>query len=103
MFSTTQRWPSVTSWRRKIAFRSWRNRNVSDLCLTVIDVKRCPLCGELNQCVMAVQNPDEKQHCWCRSENIPQALLNRIPHEARLRACICRKCLQNEAEQSGTE
>jgi prepilin-type N-terminal cleavage/methylation domain-containing protein/prepilin-type processing-associated H-X9-DG protein len=85
-----------------------------------IDPARCPLCGRPNECARcqpiqsrssgresAPSQGDDKsgpthvgRHgsgnspCWCEAEEIPAALLARIPPEQRGRACICRTCLE---------
>lgn len=56
-----------------------------------VDSACCPLCGQENHCVTAVG--DEKNPCWCREANFPQDLLNRVPPDARKKACICQQCV----------
>lgn len=62
--------------------------------VTVSDPARCPLCGRANQCARC-QTIESDGHptCWCEAEEIPAALLARIPPAQRGRACICRRCL----------
>jgi hypothetical protein len=59
-----------------------------------IDVSRCPLCGELNQCAMEVERATgEKQPpCWCTRVDFRQDLISSLPSAARGRACICAAC-----------
>jgi hypothetical protein len=53
-----------------------------------LDPKRCPLCGNANECAMA--GPAEK--CWCFTAIISEAVLARVPDEARDLVCICARC-----------
>lgn len=57
------------------------------------DAARCPLCGRANECAMCSLSP-RKGPCWCESEDIPAALLARIPEAQRNRACVCRTCVE---------
>ena len=59
-----------------------------------IDTSRCPLCGEINRCVMAGDEKDRDQPCWCREESFPEELLSKIPANMRKKACICHACVQ---------
>jgi hypothetical protein len=54
----------------------------------------CPLCGRSNQCAMEIERiTGEKQPpCWCTQADFSAELLERIPSEARGRACICPAC-----------
>jgi hypothetical protein len=56
--------------------------------LDSVDPKRCPLCGNANQCGMA--RGGEK--CWCSTAIISEDVLARVPPQARDVACICEKC-----------
>ncbi len=54
----------------------------------------CPLCGKPNNC----------QHttgagCWCEKEYFPEELLNKIPKEKKMKACVCKACLVNYREE----
>ncbi len=60
--------------------------------------KRCPLCGEPNDCHLATQ-ADHKGPCWCIQETFPPDLLARVPDEARHCACICQRCV-GEAQRA---
>ncbi|MFZ9856013.1 MAG: cysteine-rich CWC family protein [Limisphaerales bacterium] len=53
---------------------------------------RCPLCGRANECQQASCDA-YKGLCWCERVTFPDELLNRIPEEARNRACVCRACV----------
>ncbi len=59
--------------------------------MAVIDASRCPLCGESNQCGRVADN--QCDNCWCQAEKIPEGLLVQIPAAARMRACLCRRCV----------
>ncbi len=49
----------------------------------------CPLCGKPNNC-----QHDTGKGCWCDKEHFPEELLSRIPTEKRMKACVCRDCLE---------
>jgi len=54
---------------------------------------RCPLCDGPNDCQLA--SPAAwKGQCWCAPEEIPRALLARVPENLHNRACICRRCVE---------
>jgi hypothetical protein len=53
-----------------------------------VDPKTCPLCGEPNGCGAAAGKPD----CWCFNVSLDKAALERIPPEAKGKACVCRRC-----------
>ena len=57
------------------------------------DPARCPLCGGSNACLLA-SSVAYKGQCWCAHEEIPAALLARVPEHLRNRACICRRCVE---------
>jgi hypothetical protein len=59
-----------------------------------VDPSICPTCGEPNTCGMS-QGLTE---CWCFSVGIPRTALDRIPAEAKDRACICPRCAQAQAQ-----
>ena len=56
----------------------------------------CPLCGQPNQCAMEVERRTgvKQPPCWCSSEKIPLALLERIAAADVGRACVCAACIQ---------
>jgi hypothetical protein len=56
------------------------------------DADRCPLCGQPNDCRLCATGV-YKGPCWCAAVEIPAALLERVPPEARNRACLCRDCV----------
>jgi hypothetical protein len=59
------------------------------------DERRCPLCGEINQCGA------ESGDCWCFHSKVPMALREQIPTELRGKSCICRKCVEDfKAQES---
>jgi hypothetical protein len=53
-----------------------------------IDEHRCPLCGDNNACGAHGDTP-----CWCCTTSIPQGLLDLIPAEQRMKACVCQRCI----------
>ncbi len=50
----------------------------------------CPLCGQPNGCVMESATPGAA--CWCQSSEFSEALLARVPEDAKRKVCICAKC-----------
>ena len=54
----------------------------------------CPLCGEANQCAMAIEQATgiKQPACWCTGVTFGPDLLARVPEAARNLACICRRC-----------
>lgn len=59
---------------------------------------RCPLCGEANGCPMA-GGATCPGVCWCRVVDMPSALVQRVPAEARGVACICHACVARESRR----
>jgi hypothetical protein len=59
---------------------------------TSVDPTKCPLCGQDNQC--SVAGGAASGSCWCMTASIPEGLLATIPPERRMKACICKDCLQ---------
>jgi len=58
-----------------------------------IDPSCCPLCGQPNECQLCTVSI-YKGPCWCAHEEMPAALLARVPETLRNRACICRACVE---------
>jgi len=65
----------------------------------VIDPSKCPICGESNQCAQeiakATGTPPER--CWCMTATFSPEVLDRVPVEAKNKACICSKCVSATA------
>ncbi len=55
------------------------------------DPKRCPLCGQPNNC-RAETDPD---NCWCHRVRVPQELIDLVPVEQQRQACICLNCIES--------
>ena len=53
----------------------------------------CPLCGGDNACAVAASGRTDTP-CWCASADFPAPLLDRIPAEHRMRACVCAGCVR---------
>ena len=53
-----------------------------------VDPSRCPLCGAANQCGMAAGSTE----CWCFGATASKEALERLPAEARGKACVCVRC-----------
>ena len=66
----------------------------------LIDENQCPLCGGNNACGVHDDTPG-----WCCSVGIPQGLLDLVPAEKQMKACICQACItrfahaQKQAQQ----
>ena len=58
-----------------------------------MDPMRCPLCGDENECGMAMG----AEKCWCFSAVISEDVLGRVPEQARDLVCICEKCAKQQA------
>ncbi|EKO3451146.1 cysteine-rich CWC family protein [Vibrio fluvialis] len=58
-----------------------------------VDPLICPLCGNGNACVN-LSTGDVTKSCWCNDPNITfsQELLDRVPKDAKRKACICKTC-----------
>jgi len=65
---------------------------------TVMDPHRCPLCGGANDCAVA----QGRGNCWCFTRPIPDEVLERIPTDARDRACVCTACAFGTRERTQT-
>lgn len=58
----------------------------------------CPLCGGDNQCAnSAAGDAAAGPPCWCKSVQIPEAVLDCLPEQARGVACICARCAKQAA------
>jgi hypothetical protein len=57
--------------------------------MIAIDPARCPLCGGPNRCAMV----SGRRVCWCFAFKISAELLERVPVDARERACMCEGCV----------
>ena len=66
--------------------------------MTDVDPRRCPLCGELNECGIAAG----ASTCWCFTTEIPPDVRDRIPPAARDLACVCRACAERQAGEQKT-
>lgn len=68
------------------------------------DPTRCPLCGASNLCAMEIERAtgEAQPPCWCMAADFSfdEALLARIPAEARGQACICARCATAAAEDA---
>lgn len=59
------------------------------------DPAHCPLCGAANMCAMEIERETGavQPPCWCMSADFTEALMNRVPADARGLACICANCV----------
>lgn len=62
-----------------------------------IDPSRCPLCRQANQCGMA----DGTGTCWCFDSPASQKILDPLPCENIVGACLCRTCLSGRRHPMG--
>jgi hypothetical protein len=51
----------------------------------------CPVCHKPNQCTNIQANTSSD--CWCNKESIPQGLLDMIPQNQQMKACVCTQCI----------
>ncbi len=51
----------------------------------------CPVCHKPNQCTNIQVNTNSD--CWCNKESIPQGLLDMIPQNQLMKACVCKQCI----------
>ncbi len=60
----------------------------------------CPLCGQPNQCAMEVERTTgiPQGPCWCNQATFSQTLLDKVPDEARGKACVCAACTKKADE-----
>ena len=60
----------------------------------------CPLCSQPNRCALETQRLTglEQPPCWCTRTDFAPALLERLPVEARGRACICQACAERRPD-----
>jgi hypothetical protein len=65
-----------------------------------VDPKRCPLCGDDNDCGAA----RGAATCWCFESKVPAEVLERVPAAAKGVACVCERCAsgRNAGEQRVT-
>ncbi|MFV8828900.1 cysteine-rich CWC family protein [Alkalihalobacterium sp. APHAB7] len=54
-----------------------------------IDVKKCPLCNQVNHC----GNGKSESACWCSKEAFPEEIFKLLPKEQLHKSCICKECL----------
>lgn len=62
-----------------------------------LDPSRCPLCGQPNRCTQG-SPATRDQPCWCFQATLSAEALERVPAEARDRACLCPRCAAGRAE-----
>ncbi|MGV0953058.1 MAG: cysteine-rich CWC family protein [Fluviibacter sp.] len=53
-----------------------------------LDQKQCPLCSGNNAC-----GAHDGVPCWCCSVGIPQGLLDLVPSDLHMKACVCKTCV----------
>ena len=72
------------------------------LAIAASDPSHCPLCGEPNRCAMQTERSTgvKQPACWCTQMTFAQALLERIPLQARRPTCICQACATVKKETS---
>lgn len=65
---------------------------------TPINPSHCPLCGQPNQCAISAGLPPNS--CWCMQTPVSPDALERLPADARGKACICPACARPVADDS---
>jgi hypothetical protein len=61
--------------------------------MIAVDPARCPLCHGPNHCAIV----SGRRVCWCFAIKILPDVLERVPAEARERACVCERCATTRA------
>lgn len=56
----------------------------------MINPKKCPFCKQENKCEAHIPNND----CWCNHTPVPKELREYIPQEYKMKACICKTCVE---------
>lgn len=76
---------------------------MSDAPTTHTNPSRCPLCGADNRCAMEVERAsgEPQPPCWCVAQHFSPALLARLPAGSRHAACICARCVAEDAAANG--
>ncbi len=60
-----------------------------------VDPKKCPICGESNQCQNHHLNKKSVNTCWCFTEKFSDKSYNYIRlHGGKNPSCICCDCLK---------
>ena len=69
------------------------------------DTSRCPLCGGANGCAMVAEQAtgEAQPDCWCVSARFSADLLARLPAGAVDAACICARCVAEDAASHRNE
>ena len=72
---------------------------MSDIRTTPLDTSRCPLCGGANSCAIALKEAtgEAQPTCWCFSTSFSADLLDRLPADMLNVACICARCVADDA------
>ncbi|WP_419769598.1 MAG: cysteine-rich CWC family protein [Candidatus Marinarcus sp.] len=55
----------------------------------IIDKNLCPFCGKENNCMA-----NKAEDCWCNHVEVPLSLRELIPEHKRMKACICKMCIE---------
>jgi hypothetical protein len=66
------------------------------------DPSHCPLCGQPNACQLCTTQA-YKGPCWCASVTFPEELLARIPADAKNKACVCKRCVQEALREKNRQ
>jgi len=72
---------------------------MSDTRTTPLDTSRCPLCNGANSCAIALKEAtgEAQPTCWCFSTSFSADLLARLPADMQNVACICARCVADDA------
>jgi hypothetical protein len=78
---------------------------MSDTHATPLDTSRCPLCGGENGCAIARKEAtgEAQPTCWCVSASFSADLLARLPADMLNAACICARCVADDASARDRE
>ncbi|HNZ91839.1 MAG TPA: cysteine-rich CWC family protein [Acidovorax sp.] len=62
------------------------------------ETRRCPLCGQDNQCAMVCGQPTET--CWCMTAPVSPTALAAIPDALRGFTCLCPACAASPLKET---
>lgn len=87
---------------RKTSQRESEQRDASGVEPRSVDLQRCEICGEPNECAMESEDPAVREApCWCVEEQFPKELLQTVDGlraEGAAKRCICRRCVARHSE-----
>ncbi|MDP4177982.1 MAG: cysteine-rich CWC family protein [Bacillota bacterium] len=61
----------------------------------------CPICGKDNNCGSRRGLPHGS--CWCDTIHVPQGLKDLVPEHFKMKACICKDCIDKYNADHGLD